>query len=150
MKTVISQIMSDVSYEEEIDIHHNYAILENHFGENVMLHRKGATSAKKDEVGIIPGSQGTYSYIVKGLGNPDSFMSCSHGAGRKLSRKKAKSTLNLAEEQKKLKGIVHSVRNASDLDEAPGSYKDIDEVMGNQKDLVEIMYKLAPMAVLKG
>jgi len=135
-----------------INIAHNYARLENHLGRNVMIHRKGATSAKQGEIGIIPGSQGTASYIVRGLGNPDSFMSCSHGAGRKMGRKQATRVLDL-EEQKAIldsQGIVHGIRTAKDLDEAPGAYKDIDVVMGNQRDLVEIVTKLRPIAVIKG
>jgi tRNA-splicing ligase RtcB len=135
-----------------INIAHNYAKMENHFGQNVMVHRKGATLATKDLIGIIPGSQGTSSYIVSGLGNPESFMSCSHGAGRALSRSKAKATLNLADEQKRLddKGIVHGLRSVSELDEAAGAYKDIDIVMQEQKDLVEIKVRLEPMGVIKG
>ena len=142
----------DLLFPTFYNIHHNYAAMENHFGKNVMVHRKGATSAREGEIGIIPGSQGTCSYIVRGLGNPDSFQSCSHGAGRKMGRREAQRTLNLEEEQKKLndKGIVHSVRNAKDLDEAPGSYKDIDVVMKNQEDLVEIVVKLEPLGVIKG
>lgn len=140
------------SIEKRLDVHHNYATMENHFGKNVMVHRKGATSAKKDELGIIPGSQGTSSYIVKGLGNPESFMSCSHGAGRKMGRNDAKRNLNLEEEQKKLddQGIVHSVRGRGELDEAPGAYKDIATVMKNQEDLVEIVVELKPLGVIKG
>jgi tRNA-splicing ligase RtcB len=103
-------------------------------------------------IGIIPGSQGTISYIVKGRGNPDSFMSCSHGAGRTMSRKKARELLNLEEEQKAMdeKGILHAVRGMSSLDEAPGAYKNIDLVMEEQKDLVEIRVELKPLAVVKG
>ena len=140
------------SYDNMINIHHNYAKLENHFGKNVMVHRKGATSAKEGQFGIIPGSQGTASYIVQGKGNPESFMSCSHGAGRKMSRTKAKATLNLEEQQKILdeQGIIHAVRNKCNLDEAPGSYKDIKTVMEEQKDLVDIVVELKPMAVVKG
>lgn len=139
-------------FEPIINIAHNYAKLENHFGQNVIVHRKGATSARKGEAGIIPGSQGTSSYIVEGLGNPESFQSCSHGAGRKMGRKDAQRNLNFEEEKKRLddKGIVHSIRNVKDLDEAPGSYKDIDVVMENQKDLVKILVKLEPLGVLKG
>ena len=136
--------------DRAINIHHNYASMEHHFGKNVMVHRKGATSAREGEMGIIPGSQGTSSYIVKGKGNPDSFQSCSHGAGRKMGRKQAQKTLNLKEEQAKLEGIIHSVRNASDLDEAPGSYKDVETVMREQKDLVGVVVKLKPLAVVKG
>jgi tRNA-splicing ligase RtcB len=140
------------SFEGLINIAHNYARLENHFGKNVLIHRKGATLATQDTVGIIPGSQGTSSYIVKGKGNPDSFQSCSHGAGRKMGRKQAQRTLNLEEEKKKLDdlGVIHSVRGQSDLDEAPGSYKDISTVMKNQEDLVEILVELKPLAVIKG
>jgi tRNA-splicing ligase RtcB len=134
------------------DIHHNYATMEHHFGKNVMVHRKGAVKAYEGDKGIIPGSQGSSSYIVKGLGNPQSFMSSSHGAGRKLGRASAQRTLSLDDEQRKLdeQGIIHSVRNVKDLDEAPGSYKDIDAVMANQIDLVEIVLKLTPLAVIKG
>lgn len=135
-----------------INIAHNYASLENHFGQNVWVHRKGATQAKKGQIGIIPGSQGTASYIVKGLGNKESFESCSHGAGRVMGRKQAIRELNLEEELKKLndKGILHEIRGVKDLDEAPGSYKDIDKVIENQKDLVEVLVELKPLAVIKG
>jgi len=117
-----------------------------------MVHRKGATSAKKGQLGIIPGSQGTCSYIVEGLGNPESFKSCSHGAGRLMGRNVAKKTLDLETEKKMLddKGIVHGIRSISDLDEAPGAYKDISIVMDNQKDLVKIITKLEPLGVVKG
>lgn len=139
-------------FESAINIHHNYANIEHHFGKNVIVHRKGATSAEKGQLGIIPGSQGTCSYIVKGLGNIESFKSCSHGAGRLMGRNDAKRRLNLEVEKKKLddKGIVHGIRTVSDLDEASGAYKDIDVVMENQKDLVEIVIKLEPMGVIKG
>lgn len=135
-----------------INIAHNYAQMEHHFGSDVMVHRKGATSAKLGEIGIIPGSQGTSSYIVEGLGNPESFNSCSHGAGRKMGRKQAERELNLEEEIKKLdeKGILHGIRGKHDLDEASGAYKDIDDVMNNQSDLVKILVKLSPLGVIKG
>ena len=143
-----------ISFEIEpiINIAHNYAQLEKHFGKTVVIHRKGATLARIGLLGIIPGSQGTSSYIVEGLSNRDSFESCSHGAGRKMGRGVAQRTLDLGEEQKKLddQGILHSVRGVKDLDEAPGSYKSIDEVMDNQKDLVIIKTKLTPLAVVKG
>jgi len=134
-----------------INIAHNYATIENHFNHNVVIHRKGATSAKKDEIGIIPGSQGTASYIVKGKGNVMSFMSCSHGAGRQMSRTAAKETLDFKEQVKLMDdlNIVHGMRNPKDLDEAPGAYKDIERVMENQKDLVEIVHKMVPIAVIK-
>jgi tRNA-splicing ligase RtcB len=135
-----------------INIAHNYARWESHFGTNVIVHRKGATSAREGEIGIIPGSQGTKSYIVQGKGNPESFQSCSHGAGRSMGRKQAQRELNLEEEIAKLndKGIVHSIRQTKDLDEAPGAYKDINVVMENQSDLVEILVELNPLAVIKG
>jgi tRNA-splicing ligase RtcB len=141
-----------VETDEIINKSHNFAAWENHFGKNVLVHRKGATRAYEGELGMIPGSQGSSSYIVKGLGNPESFKSCSHGAGRKLGRKQAQRELNLADEIKLLndKGIVHAVRNLSDLDEATNAYKDIDVVMENQTDLAEIVVKLQPLAVLKG
>ena len=141
------------------DIHHNYAALENHFGENVWVHRKGATSAKMGEKGIIPGSMGTSSYIVEGLGNPESFMSCSHGAGRKMSRSAASERLTVEECDKAMEGIVcdrwgkmhrGKCKGKLDLSEAPGAYKDIDEVIANEADLVKPIVKLTPLAVLKG
>ena len=139
-----------IEFDAPINIAHNYAAMEHHFGKNVLVHRKGATRAYKGEIGIIPGSMGTKSYIVEGLGNPESFCSCSHGAGRLMSRSAAKEKLDLGEEITKLKGIVHGVRNRGDLDEAPGAYKPIDVVMENQKDLVKAIVELEPIAVLKG
>ena len=148
---IFMDYFSNVSMEGLINIAHNYASLENHFGKNVWVHRKGATSAKEGELGIIPGSQGTKSYIVRGKGNKDSFMSCSHGAGRTMGRKQAQRELNLEDEQKRLdeQGILHSIRGVSDLDEAPSAYKDINIVMENQTDLVEIITELRPLAVVK-
>ena len=142
----------DCSFDSAINIHHNYATMENHFSQNVMVHRKGATSAREGQLGIIPGSQGTKSYIVRGKGNPDSFNSCSHGAGRRMGRKQAQRELNLEEEIAKLdsKGILHSIRGTKDLDEAAGAYKNIDTVMENQKDLVDIVVELTPLGVIKG
>jgi tRNA-splicing ligase RtcB len=137
---------------EYINIAHNYAAQENHFGQNVWVHRKGATLAREGTIGIIPGSQGSSSFIVRGKGNPESFNSCSHGAGRKMGRKEAQRTLNLEEEIKKLNdlGVVHGIRNVKDLDEASGAYKDINKVMENQSDLVDIVTELKPLAVIKG
>lgn len=137
--------------EPMINIAHNYASLETHFGEDVFIHRKGATQAKKDQIGIIPGSQGTRSYIVRGKGNALSFESCSHGAGRKMSRKKARESLDLNKEIKLLneKNIVHAIRSKKDLDEAPSAYKNISKVMKNQKDLVSILEELSPLVVIK-
>jgi tRNA-splicing ligase RtcB len=147
-----SSVYDTSHYEPIINIAHNYAKIENHFGHNVMVHRKGATLASVNTMGIIPGSQGTKSYICTGLGNPESFNSCSHGAGRRMGRKEAERNLNLQEEIKKLddQGILHAIRGKKDLDEASGAYKDIGEVMKNQSDLVEILVELTPLGVIKG
>ena len=126
------------------------AAFEKHFGRNLLIHRKGATKAEKEIEGIIPGSMGANSYIVKGLGNRESFKSCSHGAGRIMGRKQAIRELDLAVEQGKMKNIVHDLNTKARLEEAPGAYKNIDEVMENQRDLVEIKVKLSPLGVVKG
>ena len=141
-----------IAFDEPINIAHNYARFEHHYGENVLVHRKGATSARLYEIGIIPGSQGTKSYIVEGLGNKESFESCSHGAGRKMGRTQATKILSLEEEVRKLneQGIIHGINTTKDLDEASGAYKDISDVMENQKDLVKIRIELRPLAVVKG
>lgn len=152
VKDIVRQVMVGVTFEPTINIAHNYAALENHFHKEVMVHRKGATKAYEGEIGIIPGSQGTTSYIVRGKGNRDSFMSCSHGAGRKMGRKQAQRSLSLRDEIKKLdeQGIIHSIRSKRNLDEASGAYKDINTVIENQLDLVEVVFTLHPLAVVKG
>lgn len=150
VKECIEEVCAGEDFETPINIAHNYARLEHHFGKNVIVHRKGATSAREGEIGIIPGSQGTASYIVRGLGNPQSFTSCSHGAGRRMGRKQATRELDLAEQIALMHGITHGIRTVKDLDEAPGAYKDIDKVMSNQEDLVEIITKLRPIASVKG
>jgi len=152
IQQVVSTVLCNVIYEPMINIAHNYAAWEKHFDTKVIVHRKGATSAKKGEIGIIPGSQGTKSYIVEGLGNTESFMSCSHGAGRVMSRSAAIRNLNLDEEKRKLDelGIIHSIRNKNDLEEASSAYKDISQVMEFQRDLVKIKVELSPLAVIKG
>jgi len=141
-----------MAIDKPINIAHNYASLEHHYGQDVWVHRKGATLAREGTIGIIPGSQGTNSYIVKGKGNQESFNSCSHGAGRLMGRKQAERTLDLEKEVKALndKGIIHSIRGAKDLDEAPSAYKPIEIVMKNQEDLVDILVELTPLAVVKG
>ncbi|MFH1715437.1 MAG: RtcB family protein [Elusimicrobiota bacterium] len=151
LKEIIGNETS-ASFAGEVHIHHNYAAFERHFGEDVVVHRKGATSAKLGELGIIPGSQGAKSYIVRGKGNVESFMSCSHGAGRRMGRKQAQRALDLEDEKRKLdeKGIIHSIRTVRDLDESASAYKDINVVMSNQKDLVDILVELSPLAVVKG
>jgi tRNA-splicing ligase RtcB len=135
-----------------IDVAHNYAVMENHFGKNVMVHRKGAIRARMDEIGIIPGSQGTSSYIVWGRGNLESFQSCSHGAGRRMSRTQARNILDLEQEKTQLdtQGTVHTLNSKRDLDEAPGAYKDIDSIIAAQEDLITIEKKLRPIATIKG
>jgi len=156
MLSKISKIFEDhfptVEFEKEINIHHNYASLEKHFGKEVIVHRKGAISAVKDQIGLVPGSQGTHSYLIKGLGNTLSFNSCAHGAGRRMSRKEARRSLSLEEEKSKLdkKGILHAIHGKRDLDEAASAYKNIEEVMDKQKDLAQIIEIFAPLAVVKG
>ncbi len=152
VKDALLSAVQPVFFEPMINIAHNYAAMELHFNRNVLVHRKGATSAKAGEIGIVPGSQGSPSYIVRGKGNPESFESCAHGAGRKMGRKQAQRQLDLAQEKKRLddQGIIHAVRSIGDLDEAPGSYKNIDEVIENQLDLVEVLVALRPLAVIKG
>lgn len=147
-----AEVFPDFNNLQMINIHHNYAAIEHHFGRDVWVHRKGATLAREGIIGIIPGSQGTCSYIVEGLGNEASLCSCSHGAGRKMSRMKAKQTLTVEGEAQRLDdlGIIHAIRNVNDLDEAPSAYKDIDVVMEEQKDLVKILVKLTPLGVIKG
>lgn len=146
-------------FESPINIHHNYAGIENHFGKNVWVHRKGATSARVNEVGIIPGSMGTPSYIVEGLGNRESFNSCSHGAGRALGRKAASRSLSVDECDKAMEGIVFDRWNKMrrgkekgtyDLGEAPQAYKDIDTVIESELDLIKPLVKLKPLGVVKG
>jgi len=142
----------DVEFDNKINIAHNYASIENHFGHNVWVHRKGATLAREGTVGIIPGSQGTKSYIVKGKGNKDSFTSCSHGAGRLLGRKEAQRKLDLNTVINNLdkQHIIHSIKEQKDLDEAPEAYKDISEVIQNEVSLIETLVELKPLAVIKG
>lgn len=152
VKSAFTEVINDMEFSDFINKPHNFASRERHFDRDLLIHRKGATRARKDELGMIPGSQGSSSFIVRGKGNKDSFESCSHGAGRVMSRNQAKKTLSLEEESKPLdeKGILHAIRHNSDLDEAPGSYKDIQEVMKNQADLVDIVIELEPLAVIKG
>ncbi len=152
VKVIKSHLGGVIQTAPMINIAHNYASFENHFDQDVVVHRKGATKADMDTVGIIPGSQGANSFIVKGKGNKDSFESCSHGAGRTMGRKQAIRTLDLEKEKKKLDelGIIHSIRSRNDLEEASSAYKDIIKVMQFQDDLVEILCELSPLAVVKG
>ncbi|MEO8630341.1 MAG: RtcB family protein, partial [Betaproteobacteria bacterium] len=134
---------------EAINCHHNYVTQEQHFGEQLFITRKGAISARTGELGIIPGSMGTKSYIVSGLGNPESLQSCSHGAGRLMSRTQAKRRFNSVDLAEQTAG-VECRKDAGVVDEIPGAYKDIDEVMANQSDLVEIVHTLKQVVCIKG
>jgi len=135
--------------KEAINCHHNYVAVEEHFGEQVYLTRKGAIRAGKGELGIIPGSMGAKSYIVQGLGNPESFCSCSHGAGRQMSRTAAKRQFNQNDMEKQTEG-VECRKDKHVIDEIPGAYKSIDEVMENQNDLVEAVHTLKQVVCVKG
>lgn len=135
--------------DSPIQCHHNYISLENVFGENVYVTRKGAIRAREGDLGIIPGSMGTKSYIVRGRGNEESFFSASHGAGRKMSRTEARKRFSLDDLKNQTSGIEIRLRE-SIIDEAPGAYKNIDQVMENQKDLVEIITPLRAILSVKG
>lgn len=134
---------------EMINIHHNFARTETHDGQQVVVHRKGATSAAAGELGIIPGSMGTSSYIVRGKGNPESLASCSHGAGRRMGRNAARKAISEHEFQESV-AATFSKASMKYIDEAPGAYKDIDIVIGRQDDLVDIVHRLTPIITLKG
>ena len=134
---------------EAVNCHHNYVARENHFGANVWLTRKGALRARKGDLGIIPGSMGARSYIVRGKGNADSFHSCSHGAGRRMSRGEAKRTFTLEDHAKATEG-VECRKDADVIDETPGAYKDIDAVMAAQADLVDVVHTLKQVVCVKG
>jgi tRNA-splicing ligase RtcB len=135
--------------QEAINCHHNYISHENHFGENVWVTRKGAVSARQDQLGIIPGSMGAKSYIVRGKGSPDSFCSCSHGAGRVMSRNKAKGMFTRLQHEEATRG-VECRKDEGVLDETPAAYKDIDAVMEAQQDLVEVVHTLKQVLCVKG
>jgi len=140
---------------ESHDVYHNYASLENHYGKNLWVHRKGATSAESGRIGIIPGSMGTKSYIVKGLGNEKSFCSCSHGAGRAMSRAALNRMLSVEEAEAAVGDVVHTKwgydrSKQLDLSEAPQAYKDISEVIDNERDLIEPIVELEPLISIKG
>jgi tRNA-splicing ligase RtcB len=135
--------------DQPILCHHNYISEENHFGEDVIVTRKGAISAQQGEYGVIPGSMGTKSFIVRGLGNPDSFCSASHGAGRRMSRGKAKRTFTLRDLEQQTAG-VECRKDAGVLDEIPSAYKPIEIVMQHQSDLVEVVHTLKQCMCIKG
>ncbi|HEY0135689.1 MAG TPA: RtcB family protein, partial [Nannocystis sp.] len=132
-----------------VNCHHNYVAREHHYGKDVLVTRKGAVRAAAGDLGIIPGSMGTRSYIVRGKGNPESFNSCSHGAGRAMSRTEAKKRFTLADHAAATAGI--ECRKDEDvIDETPAAYKDIDAVMEAQKDLVEVVHTLKQVVCVKG
>ena len=135
--------------KEAINCHHNYVSIEDHYGARVYLTRKGAISAQDGELGIIPGSMGAKSFIVRGKGNAESFHSCSHGAGRTMSRTAAKNAFNADDLRMQTEG-VECRKDAAVVDEIPGAYKDIDKVMANQSDLVDIVHTLKQIVCVKG
>ncbi|MGL4586419.1 MAG: RtcB family protein [Acinetobacter ursingii] len=135
--------------KEAINCHHNYVSQEQHDGEDLLITRKGAIRAGKDELGIIPGSMGARSYIIRGKGHPDSFCSCSHGAGRKMSRNKAKHLFNQQDLIQQTQGI-ECRKDVGVIDEIPAAYKDIDQVMAHQSDLIEVVHTLKQVLCIKG
>ena len=135
--------------EIAVNCHHNYVAVEEHFGDKVYVTRKGAINAEAGRFGIIPGSMGAKSFIIRGLGNPHSFNSCSHGAGRKMSRTKAKSKFSIEDLKKQTEG-VECRKDHGVVDEIPGAYKDIEEVMRAQSDLVEVVAELKQVICVKG
>jgi tRNA-splicing ligase RtcB len=154
MQLVIAALRRHIPIEftitqEAINCHHNYVEKENHFGRNLWVTRKGAIRAREGDLGIIPGSMGQRSYIVRGKGNPESYCSCSHGAGRKMSRSKARKVFTIADLKEQTAG-VECLKTDAVLDEIPGAYKNIDDVMNNQKDLVEIVHTLKQVLCVKG
>jgi len=150
LKVLASEFGRDVATDEEaVNCHHNYASLEEHLGEEMWVTRKGAVSARAGELGIIPGSMGARSFIVRGKGNADSYCSCSHGAGRRMSRGAAKRTYSLDDLHAQTAG-VECRKDLGVLDEIPGAYKDIDTVMAAQADLVEVVRTLKQVMCIKG
>jgi len=148
--TVMSQEFDNIFIvNEAINCHHNYISKENHFKSNVLVTRKGAIRAREGDLGIIPGSMGAKSFIVKGKGNKESFCSCSHGAGRKMGRKEAKRTFTVKDLEDQTEGI-ECPKDESRIDEIPAAYKDIDIVMDNQSDLIEIVHTLKQVVNIKG
>jgi tRNA-splicing ligase RtcB (3'-phosphate/5'-hydroxy nucleic acid ligase) len=159
-REMMTRVLKDLSYaiynedgrvevDFKVNCHHNYLAKENHFGENVLVTRKGAVRARQGDLGIIPGSMGARSYIVEGLGNEESFCSCSHGAGRKMSRGAAKRAFTVKDLEVQTAGI-ECRKDDGVLDEIPGAYKSIDEVMANQTDLVTVLHELRQIMCIKG
>ena len=134
---------------ELVNCHHNYVAREKHFGKEVLVTRKGAVRAAEGDLGIIPGSMGARSFIVRGKGNPESFTSCSHGAGRAMSRTEAKRRFTIADHRAATAGI-ECRKDAGVIDETPAAYKSIDAVMEAQKDLVDVVHRLRQVVCVKG
>ena len=157
-KLMMARVLTVLDYELNrpievnefaVNCHHNYVSIENHYGQNVYVTRKGAVRAREGDLGIIPGSMGARSFIVRGKGNPDSFCSCSHGAGRRMSRSEAKRRYSVADLARQTAGI-ECRKDAEVIDEIPEAYKPIQEVMDNQSDLVEIVAELRQIVCVKG
>lgn len=148
-KSVLRAFFPQITFGDEVNCHHNYVNEENHFGEDVLVTRKGAISARKGEFGIIPGSMGAKSFIVVGKGNPDSFNSASHGAGRRMSRAEAKRRFTVDDLVEQTAG-VECRKDQGVVDEIPSAYKDIEQVMTNQADLVEVHAELRQILCVKG
>jgi tRNA-splicing ligase RtcB len=146
MRSLFKSFKTD---KEAVNCHHNYAVKEHHFGENVWITRKGAVRAREGDLGIIPGSMGAKSFIVRGLGNRESFQSCSHGAGRAMSRTAAKERFTVADHVAATEG-VECRKDEGVIDETPMAYKDIDAVMAAQDDLVEVVHTLKQVVCVKG
>jgi tRNA-splicing ligase RtcB len=149
LEDVMRKAFRNVRFEAPISCHHNYVAEEHHFGEDVLVTRKGAIRAGAGELGIIPGSMGARSFIVRGKGNPLSFESASHGAGRRMSRGQAKKSFTVRDLERQTEG-VECRKDRGVLDEAPKAYKDIRRVMEQQQDLVEIVSELKQVLCVKG
>jgi tRNA-splicing ligase RtcB len=150
LKALREEFRRDIgTAEHAVNCHHNYSSIEEHFGTKLWITRKGAVSARAGELGIIPGSMGARSFIVRGKGNADAYCSCSHGAGRRLSRNAAKRQYTVADLRRQTEG-VECRKDAGVLDEIPGAYKDIDAVMAAQAELVEVVHTLKQVMCIKG
>jgi tRNA-splicing ligase RtcB len=153
VKEELTDSVKHITFKNDVNAHHNYAAFEEHYGKMVWVHRKGAICVRKGMPGIIPGAMGSYSYIVEGLGNPESFYSCSHGAGRQLSRRQAKREYPVdyvLEDLKDQNVILGKVRKKDVAEEFRLAYKDIDFVISQELDLVKPLKKLRTIAVIKG
>jgi len=148
----IAEVVDGVAEpSERIDVEHNFIRLETHLDRQLFVHRKGATTARAGELSLVPGSMGTASYVVRGLGSLDSYHSCSHGAGRVMSRSKARHRVRAKDLERVMRHVVFDRQRLAQLtEEAPAAYRDIQEVIEDQRDLIEPVWRLEPLAVLKG